>query len=83
MESRTHSLVKLGISPRGALAVTNMSKARAYINGRDYVVPEDVQEVFADTCRHRIILFPKAGLSDTDTDAVLNEIAGKVHAPKI
>jgi len=55
-ESRNHELLELGISPRGSLFVNKMAKAKAYIGGRDYVIPEDVQHVFSDVCAHRIIL---------------------------
>ena len=81
--SREHELVRLGISPRGALAVANMARAHAFIEGRDFTTPEDVQAVFADSCRHRILLLPRAGLRDTDSDAVLKELTESVHAPKL
>ncbi len=44
--TREHALVQLGLSPRGALAVCRMAKARAFVYGRDYIVPEDVAAVF-------------------------------------
>ena len=46
--TRAHPLVLLGVSPRGALAVCRMAKSRAFMHGRDYVLPEDVQSVFID-----------------------------------
>ena len=52
--SREHPLLQLGISPRGALGISRMAKACAYLKGRDYVIPEDVQSVFADVCAHRV-----------------------------
>lgn len=81
--TREHEYIKLGVSPRGALSVTAMAKARAYIEGRDYTTPEDVQDIFKDTCRHRLVLSPRAGLNDADADGVLAEIIEKVRAPKI
>ena len=59
-QSRNHELLELGISPRGSLFVNKTAKARAYVNGRDYVVPEDVQAVFTDVCAHRVILSQSA-----------------------
>jgi len=53
--SRAHVLLELGISPRGSLFINKMAKARAYIVGRDYVIPEDIQHVFIDVCAHRVI----------------------------
>ncbi|MFR1974978.1 MAG: AAA family ATPase [Oscillospiraceae bacterium] len=58
--SRSHPLTVLGVSPRGALAVCRISRSRAYMAGRDYVLPDDVAAVFADVCAHRLILSPKA-----------------------
>lgn len=80
-ESRRHPLVTLGISPRGALAVCHMAKAKALIEGRNYVVPSDVQSVFVDVCAHRIILSAKAKINDTCAADVLNEILDTVKRP--
>ena len=81
--SRSHEYVKLGISPRGALSLAAMSRAKAYIESRDYVTPEDVQAVFHDTCRHRLILLPRAGLADADSGSVLDDILNSTKAPKL
>lgn len=81
--TREHEYIKLGVSPRGALSVAAMAKARAYIEGRSFTTPEDVQAIFTDTCRHRLVLSPRAGLNDSDADGILAEIAEKVRAPKI
>ncbi len=80
-ESRRHPLVTLGISPRGALAVCRMAKAKALIEGRNYVVPSDVQSVFVYVCAHRIILSAKAKINDTCAADVLNEILDTVKRP--
>ncbi|MBR0398631.1 MAG: MoxR family ATPase [Eubacterium sp.] len=81
--SREHAYVRLGISPRGSLAVASMARACAYMEGRNYVVPEDVQAVFVNSCRHRLVLLPKAGLNDKDSDLVLLEILKNTRAPKV
>ena len=52
-QTRQQPLVELGISPRGILALMQMAKARAVLEERRYVTPEDVQEVFVDVCAHR------------------------------
>ena len=49
--TREHAVVQLGVSPRGALAVLKMAQARAYVSGRDYVLPEDAAVLFND-CDH-------------------------------
>ncbi|MDR1674184.1 MAG: MoxR family ATPase [Oscillospiraceae bacterium] len=72
--TRTHPLLKLGISPRGSLALVSMAKAAACINNRDYVIPDDVHEVFYSVCGHRIVLSPKAKLEGTSTADILGGI---------
>ena len=79
--SRTHRLVTLGVSPRGALAVCRMAKARALVNGRDYAVPDDVSAIFSDVCAHRIILSAKAKINDTSAENILDEILSCVKRP--
>ncbi len=81
--SRKQKLIRLGISPRGALAVCAMARACAYIHQRDYVVPEDVQEIFVDVCRHRLIMEPKAQLNQVTADRMLAEILKIVPEPKL
>ena len=61
-----------------------MDGAPAYQPGSYlYVVPEDVQAVFVNSCRHRLVLLPKAGLNDKDSDLVLLEIMKNTRAPKV
>ena len=79
--SRAHSMVELGISPRGALAVSSMARACAYLRGRDFVVPEDVREVFTDVCAHRILLSRKAVAAHLTAQAVLEQLLEEVNEP--
>ena len=79
--TRVHPLVLLGVSPRGALAVCRMAKSRAFMHGRDYVLPEDVQSVFIDVCAHRLFLAPKAKISDTTAADVLTGLLEQVRRP--
>lgn len=81
--TRSHESVRLGVSPRGALAAAAMARANAFMNGRDYVVPEDVREIFADTCRHRLILTGRAGLTDSTADGILEQILDRTEVPVI
>lgn len=80
-ESRRHPMITLGISPRGAIAVCRMSKACAYIQGRDYVLPEDIQQVFIDVCTHRVVMAPKAKITEVTAQEVLREIMETVQRP--
>ena len=79
--SRSHPLVTLGVSPRGALAVCRMCRSRAFMAGRDYVLPDDVAEVFADVCAHRLILSPKARITGASAADVLTELLETVPRP--
>lgn len=81
--TRTHALIALGVSPRGALALCRMTKAAAFLSGRDYVIPEDVRAVFADVCAHRLVLSPKARMANTSAKELLGEILDSVPEPKI
>lgn len=80
-KSRNHPMVLLGISPRGALALCNMVKAKAYVCRRDYVLPEDVTAVISDVFAHRLILNTKAKMNDISEKQVLNEILSEVSIP--
>ena len=80
-ETRRHPLVQLGISPRGALALCRAAKSRALIRGRDYVMPEDVRELFFVVCGHRLLLSSKARLHEQDEGSILHEIFTKVAMP--
>ena len=79
--SRSHPLVTLGVSPRGALAVCRMCRSRAFMAGRDYVLPNDVADIFADVCAHRLILSPKARITGASAADVLTELLETVPRP--
>ena len=81
MASRTHPMVEVGISPRGALFLDRMAKAHAYLQGRDYVTGEDVQAVFFDVCAHRMILSQKARLAGVTNTQVLQDLLDSTEVP--
>ena len=81
--TRQHPQILRGASPRATLAVVSMAKATAYMNGRDYVLPEDVQTVFAGTVAHRLLLSADAqsmGLSETK---ILSDLLSQIPAPGV
>lgn len=80
--TRNHEFVRLGLSPRGALALTDMAKADAYIKGQDFVAPENIQNVFKEVCAHRLVLQPKAQLTGTTKEDILDGIIGSRKAEK-
>ena len=79
--SRQNPLIDLGISPRGAIALSHMAKACALLYGRDYVTPEDVQAVFCDVCAHRILLSQRARAEHLSPEAVLLQLLQTVPLP--
>ena len=79
--TREHPMVALGISPRGALAVCRMAKARAFVLGRDYMIPEDVAAVFSDVCAHRLVLSTKARMLEERPENIIHSILDSVNMP--
>ncbi len=83
MATREHADVEQGVSPRAVLALVRMAKAHAMVQGRDFLIPEDVQAVFADVCCHRIRLSAQARIRGTQPQAVLEGLLASVPAPAI
>lgn len=79
--TRNHAEVYLGASPRGSLALFRCAQARAALEGRDYVLPDDVKALAPATLAHRIILGPAARLRDVDSENIVQDILKKVPVP--
>ena len=80
--TRKHPLLSRGASPRATLSLTDMAKAVAFAEGRDYIVPRDVQNIFICTVNHRIILNAKASASKKNSEEILHEILRKTPKPR-
>ena len=81
--TRTHPQIKLGLSPRGSVALAAMAKATALLSGRSYVIPDDVKYILNDVAEHRIIISPKAKAAGVTAADVLRDISARTPAPKI
>ncbi|NAZ26864.1 MAG: AAA domain-containing protein [Thermogladius sp.] len=81
-ETRRHSAVRLGASPRSGIAVLRMAKAVAYLDGRNYVIPDDVKQVLVPTLSHRLILNPEFEIEGVSASRIIEEIMSKVPVPK-
>ena len=81
--TRTEELVELGVSPRGVIALARMARACALIRERDFVVPEDVREVFHAVCAHRLVLKPQARIESVTADDILDTVLTAVPAPSM
>lgn len=73
--------IAMGLSPRGTVAMAAMAKAGAYLGGREYVIPDDVAEVFQCVAGHRILLSTKAKVGHIRTGDVLEQILEEVKPP--
>lgn len=80
--TRNNPDIELGISPRGTLAIVKAAKALAYIEGRNYVVPDDIKNVFFDTANHRIILSGRGKTQGVKTGQLISDIIKKASAEK-
>lgn len=79
--TRSDPAILQGASPRASLAVTSMSKAAAWVQGRDYVLPADVKLIYPATVAHRIILTPDAEAAGRKAEALVDGILKSVSAP--
>ena len=79
--TRDHPHVLVGSSPRGSLALMLLSRARAALAGRDYVIPEDVKQVAVSALAHRLTLKPEVWLRRVDPASVVTDIAAKTPTP--
>ncbi|MGB5473705.1 MAG: MoxR family ATPase [Gammaproteobacteria bacterium] len=70
--------ISYGASPRGTIALDRCARARAWLQGRDYVSPDDVQSVAYDTLRHRILVSFEAEAEGVDADRIISELIERV-----
>ncbi len=75
--------VEVGASVRGSLALLKLARAKAFIEGRNYVIPDDVKKVFLHALRHRLILKTEYWLRGVKPDQILQRILNQVQVPKI
>jgi len=80
-QTRQHSEVYLGASPRGSLALFRTGQARSAIQGRDFVLPDDVKVLAKSALSHRVILGPAARLRDLNAEQILEEILNNQPVP--
>jgi MoxR-like ATPase len=79
--TRHHPDVYLGVSPRGSLALYKTARAYAALQGRDYVIPDDVKALLEATFAHRLIISPSARIKNVEAQTVVEQIAGSVPVP--
>ena len=79
--TRNHADVQLGASPRGSLALYNSSRALAALQGRDYVIPDDVKALAVATLAHRLIVTPAARVRSVDSRLIVADIVRSAPVP--
>lgn len=80
--TRTEPKLTLGASPRALLSLVRASQAYAYLDGRDFVKPDDVKAVAVYVLHHRVVLTPEARLTKEDADSILTALIRKARIPK-
>ncbi len=80
-KTRNESRLVLGASPRAFLSLIRASQARAFLNGRDYLKPDDVKDVFINVLHHRLVLTSEARIQKEDIDLILRNLIITVKVP--
>ena len=81
--TREHPSLSLGASPRGSLALFHTAQARAALQGRDYVIPDDIKYVAVACLAHRMMMNPESALGGETAEEVLRELLKKVEVPLV
>jgi len=82
-ETRTHSQIEVGASPRGSLALLKLARANAALDGRDYIIPDDVKIICSEALAHRIIPKAASWVHGFDASMIVDEILRKVPVPRV
>ncbi len=80
--TRNNANLFLGASPRASIAIMNSAKAKAAIQGRDFVIPDDIKNVVMPVLRHRIIVTPEREMEGFTTDKVIHQIIETLEIPR-
>ena len=79
--TRRHPEAALGVSPRASISLMKGGKARAMLNNRDYVVPDDIKAIATATLAHRVLLTPSARMREVTQETVIAEVLSQVSVP--
>lgn len=82
-KTRSDARIARGASPRATLSLSAMAKSVAFVQGRDYVLPKDIQAVFVSTCAHRLLLTAESDAKGLTAEMLLDEILKSTPAPRI
>ena len=82
-ETRVHSQVEIGASPRGSLALLKLGRANAAMSGRDYILPDDVKAICSEALSHRMIPKAASWVKGYDATSIIDEIVRRVPVPRV
>ena len=80
--TRVNKALYLGASPRASVALLNSAKALATLRGRDFITPEDVQELAVPVLRHRVLLTPEREMEGGTADEVIGQLVHRIDVPR-
>nr|ALA70621.1 ATPase AAA [Geobacillus stearothermophilus 10] len=80
-QSRQHEAVYLGVSPRGSVALMKAAQAYAFIHGRDFVIPDDVQQLAPYVLAHRLLVRPEAKWDKFDAETIIGQLIARTPVP--
>lgn len=80
-ETRRHPGIAQGLSTRGALAVASLARAAAYMNGRNFVIPDDVLYIFDNAIRHRLVMSSEAKMNHETMEHIIADVVKRVEKP--
>jgi MoxR-like ATPase len=80
--TREHPQIQVGASPRGSLALVQLARGRAVLDGRDFVIPDDVKHVAVAALAHRVTLRPELWVRQVSSDEVIARLLGTVPTPR-
>jgi MoxR-like ATPase len=82
LASRNSPAVYLGASPRASVALLNASKAYALLQGRDFIIPDDVKYISVPVLQHRILLSPETEMEGRSAGTIVKRLVEKIEVPK-
>lgn len=79
--SKLHGLIEYGASPRASIYLARAAKAQAFMNGRGYVIPDDIKAIGRDVLRHRVVLTYEAEAEEIGSEEIINRILDEIEVP--
>lgn len=81
--TRQNGKLELGISPRGTISLTSMAKSMAFLKGREFVLPDDIADIFCDVTAHRVLLSSKSRMDNLSPIKIMQDILDSVTKPNL